>query len=136
MYWTGSGRSRPMEARRRATVSGAASRPSTRMAGSPGRTRTTTKTSTDTKRRMAPMSAIPLRIERRTPSHLLPVELGKLHGRDGKGLPNPRNALLGHHEARMHVQPDHGRLVRHHPLQPGELLAAILVVHGPLGILV
>src|SRR5215472_6997595 len=128
MYWTGSGRSRPMEARSRATVSGDASRPSMRMAGSPGRTRTTTKTSTETKRRVATMAANLLRMKRRTPSLLLPGDLGQVHRRDGQVLPDPRHALLGHHEARMQVQPDHRRLVRHHLLHTGELLAALLVV--------
>src|SRR5215467_16183525 len=132
MYWTGTGRSSPMEKRRRATVSGEASRPSMRMAGSPGRTRTTTKTSTDTKRRVATMAANLLRMKRRTPSLLLPGDLGQVHRRDGQVLPDPRHALLGHHEARMQVQPDHRRLVRHHLLHTGELLAALLVVHGLL----
>src|SRR5215468_2254794 len=136
MYWTGSGRSSPMEARSRATVSGEASRPSMRMAGSPGRTRTTTKTSTDTKRRVATMAANLLRMKRRTPSLLLPGDLGQVHRRDGQVLPDPRHALLGHHEARMQVQPDHRRLVRHHLLHTGELLAALLVVHGLLGLLI
>src|SRR5499433_29535 len=153
MYWTGSGRSRPIEARRRATVSGEASRPSMTMAGSPGRTRTTTKTSTDTKRRVATMAATLLRMKRRrspSPSplpapprrgrgestSLLPGDLGQVHRRDGQILPDPRHALLGHGEARMHVQPHHGRLVRHHLLEPRELLAALLVVHRLLGLLV
>src|SRR5262249_5482267 len=136
MYWAGSGRSRPMEARRRATVSGEASRPSMRMAGSPGRTRTTTKTSTDTKRRVATIAATLLRMKRRTPSLLLPGDLGQVQRRDGQVLPDPRHALLGHHEARMHVQPHHGRLVGHHLLESRELLAALLVVHRLLGLLV
>src|SRR5262249_54436068 len=127
-YWTGRGRSSPMEARSRATVSGEASRPSMRMAGSPGRTRTTTKTSTDTKRRVATMAATLLRMKRRTPSLLLPGDLGQVQRRDGQVLPDPRHALLGDDEARVHVQPHHGRLVGHHLLEPRELLAALLVV--------
>jgi hypothetical protein len=60
-YCTGRGRSRPMDARRRATVSGEASKPSITRAGSPGNTRTMRKTSTDTKRRVASMAATLLR---------------------------------------------------------------------------
>src|SRR5262245_26454930 len=135
-YWTGSGRSRPIDARRRATVSGEASMPSMRMAGSPGRTLTTTKTSAETKRRVAAIAATLLRMRRRTGILLLPGDLAQVHRGDGQILPDPRHTLLGDDQARMHVEPDHGRLVGHHPLEPRELLAALLVVDGLLRLFV
>src|SRR5713101_6181488 len=135
-YWTGTGRLRPSDSRRRATASGLASMPSMMRAGSPGSTRTTTKTSRETKTRVTSMAATLRRTCRRNPPCLLlPADLGEVEGRDGQVLPDPRHALLGHDEARVHVEPDRGRVLHEHLLQLHVLLAARLVVERDLGLL-
>ncbi len=64
-YWTTSGRLRPSDSRMRSTASGLPSVPTMTRAGSPGRTRTTMKTSRDTKRRVTASVATLLRTNRR-----------------------------------------------------------------------
>src|SRR3990172_3524878 len=56
-YWTGSGRLSPIASRSRAAASGLASVPMMISAGSPGRTRITTKTRIETKKRVAASAA-------------------------------------------------------------------------------
>src|SRR6185503_8152256 len=113
-YWTGIGWSRPRACRTRATESGLASSPRMMRAGSPGRTRTTTNTSSETKRRVTARAAT-----RRTtwrcngraapaPRSLLPGHLGQVEDGRGLVLPHPGHALLGDDQARVHVEPHRG----------------------------
>ncbi len=61
MYWSASGRSSPIAWRSLASVSGFDSTPRISVAGSPGSTRTTTKTSAERKKRVATKAATLLR---------------------------------------------------------------------------
>src|SRR5262245_28222540 len=144
-YWTGMGRSRPIACRSAAAASGLASVPMMRRAGSPGSTRTTVNTTRETTKRVARNATARRRISRRTgrsaprppetAALLRPAHLRQVHGRRGQVLPDALDALLGRHQARVYVEPDGRRFVRHDFLELGVEVAALLVVERRLGLL-
>src|SRR2546428_3522061 len=108
-YWRGIGRFSPSASRSRAAASGLPSGPMITSAGSPGRTRTTTNTRPETKKRVATNAATLLAMYRRTPTRvsglLDPRDLGEIeHGRR-EILPESLHAFLGHGEPRVDVEP-------------------------------
>ena len=66
---------------------------------------------------------------------LLPADLGQVEGGDREVLPDAGDALLGHHEPGVHVEPHRGRLVGEHVLHLRVDLPALLVVDGDLRLL-
>src|SRR5687768_1227022 len=141
-YWTSSGRSRPSDRRSRSSVSGFRSTPRISSAGSPGNTRTTTKTRAETNRRVTANAVTLLKRYRftgaggRPLSRCRPAHLGQVGGRDRQILPEARHTLLGRHQARMDEEEYHRRVFHLHLLQLCVLFAAGLVVEGHLGLLV
>src|SRR4029077_2249939 len=133
-YWTGTGWSRPSAWRTRATESALASSPRMMRAGSPGSTRTTTKTSRETKRRViarAPTRRITYSsncIAATSRASLLPGHLGEVLDRRRELLPEAGHPLLGDDEPGVHVEPDRGGLVGEHLLHLHVERAAGLVV--------
>src|SRR6185436_14862979 len=115
VYWTRMGRFNPSASRRRAAASGLPSGPMITSAGSPGRTRTTTKTRPETKKRVTTNAATLLAMYRRTPSWrsrlLDPCDLGEIEPRRRQILPEALQALLGHGQSRMDVEPHHRRIL-------------------------
>src|SRR5215470_1459038 len=141
-YWTRIGRFSPSASRSRAAASGLPSGPMITRAGSPGRTRTTTNTRTETTKRVATNAATLLAMYRRTPglaSRLLgPPDLGEVEhpGAARQVLPEPLQALLRHGEPGVDVEPHDGRVLHQLLLHLHVELAARLVVHGDLRLLV
>src|SRR5262249_27338623 len=140
-YWTRIGRFSPSASRRRAAASGLPSGPMITSAGSPGRTRTTTKTRPDTKKRVATNAATLLAMYRRTPSWqsrlLDPRDLGEIvHAGAGRQIfPEALQALLGHGEPGVDVEPDNRRVLDELLLHLHVQLTPRLVVNGDLGLL-
>src|SRR5690242_16319198 len=139
VYWTRIGRLSPSASRSRAAASGLPSGPMITSAGSPGRTRTTTNTRPETKRRAATHAATLLAMYRRTPTRvsglLDPRDLGQIEHRRRQILPEPLHALLGHGEPGVDVKPDDRRVLDELLLDLHVELAARLVVDGGLGLL-
>src|SRR5438093_10332211 len=138
-YWTRMGRFSPSDSRSRAATSGLPSAPMITSAGSPGRTRTTTNTRPETKKRVATNAATLLAMYRRTPTlafRLLdPRDLGEIEHRRGQILPEPLHALLGHGEPGVDVEPDDRRVFDELLLDLHVQLPARLVVDRGLGLL-
>src|SRR5438094_4730095 len=138
-YWTRMGRFSPSDSRSRAATSGLPSAPMITSAGSPGRTRTTTNTRPETKKRVATNAATLLAMYRRTPTlafRLLdPRDLGEIERRCRQIFPEALQALLGHGEPGVDVEPDDRRILHELLLHLHVELAARLVVDGDLGLL-
>src|SRR5262245_43741389 len=144
-YWTRMGRSRPIARRSAAAASGLASVPMMRRAGSPGSTRTTVNTSSETTKSVARNATARRRISWRTgrsvprpvetAALLRPAHLRQVHGRRGEVVPDALDALFGRHQPRVDVEPDDRRLLGHDLLELGVEVSALLVIERRLGLL-
>src|SRR5262249_30672081 len=157
------GRSSPIARRRAAAASGLPSVPMMRSAGSPGSTRTTVKTRSETTKSVATSATARRRISSRMDGRagrlagaapprgrprggrrratpwpravlLRPAHLREIHGRSGEILPDALDALLRGHQTRHDVKPDGRRLVGHDLLEIAVDLSPLLVVEGRLGL--
>src|SRR5437867_6700936 len=137
-YWRGIGRFSPSASRSRAAASGLPSGPMITSAGSPGSTRTTTNTSSETTRRVTTKAAARLAMYPRTligSGLFRPRDLGEIERRQRQILPEPLQPLLGDGQPRVDVEPHHRCILDELLLHPHVELAARLVVDRHLRLL-